>query len=80
MTNLLFVSRENQHTILKNSEAFDVIGITQSELPLFATSLIQIHQVDFQMKEVEIVIVFHKTNTQSKIELHTTQAVYFYGR
>lgn len=67
MINLLFVSRENQHIILKNSETSDVIGITQSDLLLFTTSLIRIHQVELQIKEAKIIIVFHKTNTQSKI-------------
>lgn len=39
MINLLFVSRETQHIILKNSETCDVIGITQSELSLFYNKL-----------------------------------------
>lgn len=35
----LFVSRENQHIKLKSSETCDVIGITQSEWPLFYNKL-----------------------------------------
>lgn len=39
MINLLSVSRENHHIILKNSKTCDVIAITQNELSLFYNKL-----------------------------------------